>query len=407
MRLQLSAQDEAFRQEVRAFLESAFTPELRAQAARQVGVFAEAALALRWQRILYGKGWVAPSWPREYGGTGWSPVQRYVFDTECALLGTPFLPAMGLQMCGPVLLRYGTEAQKQFFLPRMLTGEHYWCQGYSEPGAGSDLASLQCRAVREGDTYIVDGTKIWTTHAQYANWIFMLVRTASSAKPQAGISFLLAPLDSPGINVRPILSMSGEHEINQIFFDGVRVPAANLVGEENGGWGIAKYLLEFERGGVSATARIRRILHDLMRVFEREPDGRGGTLRTDPLLQARLAEIEIETIALECTQLRILSRLSLGESVGDSAASLLKLKGSDLYQRATELAMHAVGLHALPEQPVWSADENAADLIGPEHATSATARYLNARARTIFGGTNEIQRTILARTVLESRRAME
>jgi alkylation response protein AidB-like acyl-CoA dehydrogenase len=392
VQLRLSPEDEVFRREVRAFLESAFTADMREEAARQVGVFAEADLALRWQKILYGKGWVAPSWPKEHGGTGWNTIQRYIFDTECALLGTPILPAMGLQMCGPVLLRYGSEAQKQFFLPRILSGEHYWCQGYSEPGSGSDLASLQCRAVRDGTDYVVDGTKIWTTHAQYANWIFLLVRTAAAPKPQAGISFLLARLDTPGVKVRPIRSMSGEHEVNQIFFDGVRVPADNLVGEENGGWGIAKYLLEFERGGVSATARTRRILAELSRTYELEPDGSGGTLRDDPLMLSELAALEIETLALEYTQLRILSRLSLGESVGDSAASLLKLKGSDLFQRATELAMRAIGPYAVPEQ--------AGEAIGPEHASTATARFLNARARSIFGGTSEIQRGILARTVL-------
>jgi alkylation response protein AidB-like acyl-CoA dehydrogenase len=383
MQLRLSAQDEGFRSEVRAFLETAFTEELRELASRQAGVFAEAGLAIRWQRILHEKGWVAPAWPVEHGGTGWSTTQRYIFDTECALLGTPILPAMGLLMCGPVLLRYGTAAQQEFFLPRILSGEHYWCQGYSEPGAGSDLASLQCRAVRDRDDYVIDGTKIWTTHAHYANWIFLLVRTAATARPQAGISFLLAPLDTPGIKVRPILSMSGEHEVNQVFFDAARVPAVNLVGEENEGWGIAKYLLEFERGGVSATARTRRILAELARVFAVEPDGKGATLSGNPLLVARLAKLEIETAALEYTQLRVLSRLSLGASVGDSAASLLKLKGSDLYQRATELAMSAIGPGALPERE-----------------TGPTAGYLNARARSIFGGTNEIQRGILARTVL-------
>lgn len=398
MRSFLTAADEAFRREVRQFLAEAFTADLRAEAARQVGVFAAAPLARKWQTILYQKGWVAPSWPKEYGGTGWSSMQRYLFDSECALQGTPILPAMGLQMCGPVLILHGTARQKSLFLPRILSGEHYWCQGFSEPGAGSDLASLQCRAGRDGESYVIDGTKIWTTHAHWANWIFLLVRTASGGKPQAGITFLVAPMDSPGISVRPIISMSGEHEVNQVFFDGVRVPVENRVGEENEGWRIAKSLLEFERGGGSATARTRRVTSEIRRVAELETDGEGGRLWDDPAFRQRLARIEIEILALEHTQLRILARVSAGEPVGDAAASLLKLKASELQQDATELAMDTLGPYALADQ--WELLCAAASPVGPEHAATATARYLNARARSIFGGSNEIQRTILARAAL-------
>jgi len=400
MRSRLNATDEEFLTEVREFLAASFTPELRAEASRQSGVYAPASLSRRWQSILYAKGWVAPSWPEQYGGTGWTVTQRYLFDTECSLQGTPILPAMGLQMCGPALIHFGTTEQKAFYLPRILSGEHYWCQGYSEPGAGSDLASLQCRAVREGTDYVINGTKIWTTHAHWANWIFLLVRTASQGKPQAGISFLLAPMSSPGITIRPILSMSGEHEINQIFFDDVRVPVENRVGEENAGWTIAKTVLEFERGGGSATGRTRRVIAETRRSAQLEADGRGGRLWDDALFRARLAEIEIETLALEHTQLQVLAGIAAGDSVGNEAASLLKLKSSELFQHATELSMDALGHYALPDQHEALEAESGAPGVGPPYAATPTARYLNARARSIFGGSNEIQREILARAAL-------
>jgi alkylation response protein AidB-like acyl-CoA dehydrogenase len=307
---------------------------------------------------------------------------------------------MGLQMCGPALIHFGTTEQKALYLPRILSGEHYWCQGYSEPGAGSDLASLQCRAVREGADYVINGTKIWTTHAHWANWIFLLVRTASQGKPQAGISFLLAPMSSPGIKIRPILSMSGEHEINQIFFDDVRVPVENRIGEENAGWTIAKTVLEFERGGGSATGRTRRVIAEIRRSAQLEGDGRGGRLWDDALFRARLAEIEIETLALEHTQLQVLAGTAAGDSVGNEAASLLKLKSSELFQHATELSMDALGHYALPDQHEALEAESGAPGVGPTYAATPTARYLNARARSIFGGSNEIQREILARSAL-------
>ena len=262
MRLELSAADRAFQDEVRAFLDQHLTPGLRAAARRQAGVFAHADLNRRWQKILFDKGWVAPGWPARHGGAAFTAVQRFVFETELAHAGAPVLPAMGIQMCGPVLMEYGTPDQKGFFLPRILSGEHYWCQGYSEPGSGSDLASLQMRAVRDGDDYVLDGSKIWTTHAQFANWIFLLVRTSTEGKPQGGITFLLAPMTTPGITVTPIISISGEHEVNQVFFEGARVPVANRVGEENQGWTVATYLLQVERGGFYA-ARMRQALQSL------------------------------------------------------------------------------------------------------------------------------------------------
>lgn len=400
MRLELSPEDLAFRDEVRAFLAEAFTPELREAASRQAGVFSEGELARRWHKILYAKGWVAPAWPREYGGPGWSHVQRYIFDSECAEAGVPALPAMGLQMCGPVLMGYGTERQKAYFLPRILSGEHYWCQGYSEPQSGSDLASLQTRARRDGDHYVVDGTKIWTTHAQNANWMFLLVRTSSEGKPQAGITFLLLDMATPGITIQPIISISGEHEVNQVFFDGVRVPVENRVGEENQGWRVAKFLLEFERGGGAWTARIRGLMRQLRRVAEAECADGGGPLKDDPAFRRRMAELECEISAVDFTERRLVSQLSTGANAGDAAASMLKLKGSETQQKVTELLVEALGHYARPDQRAAIGLHANAPVVGPEYARTPVARHFNARASTIFGGSSEVQRNILARTAL-------
>lgn len=400
MRLELSPEDLAFRDRVRAFLDEAFTPELREAAARQAGVFSEGELALRWHKILYAKGWVAPAWPREYGGPGWTHVQRYIFDSECAEAGTPVLPAMGLQMCGPVLMGYGTSEQKSYFLPRILSGEHYWCQGYSEPQAGSDLASLQTRAERDGDHYVVDGAKLWTTHAHNANWMFLLVRTATEAKPQAGITFLLLDLSTPGITIQPIISISGEHEVNQVFFDRVRVPVANRVGEENRGWQVAKYLLEFERGGGAWSARIRGLMRQLRRVAASETSGGGSPLAHDPQFRRRISELEAEIMAVEFSERRVVSGLSTGANAGDAVASMLKLKGSETQQKVTELLVEAIGHYAGVDQRPAIGIHAHADVVGPDYARTPMARYLNARASTIFGGSSEIQRNILARTAL-------
>jgi alkylation response protein AidB-like acyl-CoA dehydrogenase len=399
MQLTLSPQDEAFRDEVRAFLDAKFTPDLRADSARQAGVFAEPDLARRWQRILFERGWVAPAWPQEHGGTGWSPVQRYIYDTECADAGTPVLPALGLQMCGPVLIGYGTPEQKAWHLPRILSGENYWCQGYSEPQAGSDLASLQCRAVRDGDDYVVNGTKIWTTHAHAANWIFLLVRTDPAAKPQAGISFLLVPMASKGITVRPILSMSGQHDVNQVFFDDVRVPVANRVGAENQGWTVAKYLLEFERGGGSAAVKVRRALKLARAVAAGQRNDVSVPLVQDPDFAARAANVEIQLRALEATERRVISGLSTGRPVGNAIASMLKLRGSELTQKATELGVEALGPYAAPDQTEALRGAIQAE-IGPARATVPVAYYLNMRASTVFGGCAEVQRDILARAAV-------
>ena len=396
MDISFNAGDLAFRDDVRAFLDAEFTPELREAARRQSGVFAEASLNRAWQKILFSKGWIAPSWPKAYGGTGWSIVQKYIYDSECAAAGTPTLPAMGLQMCGPVLIGYGTEAQKARFLPRILSGEDYWCQGYSEPGAGSDLASLQCAAVRDGDDYVVDGSKIWTTHAHNANWMFLLVRTRSDGKRQSGITFLLVDMQAPGIVVRPIISISGEHEVNQVFLENVRVPVANRVGPEDEGWTVAKYLLEFERGG-SYAARLSAGLARIRKMAADTPVD-GASLLDNRAFRRKLSDLEIQVTAVDFSERRVISSLGVGSNVGDATASTLKVCGSETSQKLTELALEILGDYAAPFQRPALAGETGP--VGPAFAVAPTAQYLNARASTIFGGSSEVQRNILSRAVL-------
>jgi alkylation response protein AidB-like acyl-CoA dehydrogenase len=391
MNLDLAPEDHAFREEVRAFLAEAFTPDLRTQARRQAGVWADMDLALSWHKKLYERGWIAPAWPKEHGGCGWSDVQRWIWESECAAAGTPSVPVMGLRMCGPVLMKFGTDWQKAHFLPRILSAEHLWCQGYSEPEAGSDLAALQCRAVRDGDDYVVNGTKIWTTYAQHSNWIFCLVRTDSSGRPQQGISFLLIAMDSPGITIRPLITIAGDHEVNQVYFDQVRVPAAHLVGAENQGWAVAKYLLEHERGG-SYAARIKANLRDARAIAAVE-----GVSPADPLMR-RIAALEMEADAIDITERRIVAALSQGANAG-VASSQLKLTGTEAIQRVNEVMVEALG--------VWAAADYAAArhgqanwAPGPDHAVPVMGKYLNNRAATIYGGSSEVQRNIIAKAGL-------
>lgn len=393
-------QDRIFEAEVRQFLEEKFTPLLRAAAAKQAGVFAEGGLARQWHRILYEKGWIAPNWPEKYGGTGWTPMQRYIFDRECGRAETPILPGMGLALCGPVIMEFGTPQQKDFFLPKMLSGEHYWCQGYSEPGSGSDLASLSMRAERDGDEYVVNGSKIWTTHAHEANWIFLLVRTAKEGPKQAGISFLLVPMDAPGLTVTPILSMSGEHEVNQVFFDNVRVPVGNRVGEENQGWTIAKYLLTFERGGGSASGRLNAHLARLKRVAHAECGDDGLPLWDDADFRHRLMQLETEILAVEWTERRQIASRGAGEAGSNVTASILKLTVSEATQKLAQLTSEALGPYAMVDQRRALGMGANEDVVGPAYALTATARYLNTRATTIFGGSSEVQRNIIAKAGL-------
>jgi acyl-CoA dehydrogenase len=346
MDLRFSAEDERFRAEVRDFLAAKLTPEMREAAMKTTTVFADKELAMRWQAILVARGWAVPAWPREHGGTDWSPTQKYIFGEECAKARAPGLIPLGLRMLAPVLFRYGTEAQKRHYLPRMLSGEHYWCQGYSEPGSGSDLSSLKTTAVKDGDDYLVNGTKIWTTHAQFADHIFCLVRTNPSGKPQAGITFLLIPMNTPGITVEPIITLAGDHEVNQVFFDDVRVPQSNRVGPENEGWTVAKYLLEFERGGGGATPRLKVELDELKAIARHERTERVALL-DEPGFRKRIAELEVRTSALEFAELVNLARMARGESPG-AGSSLAKNTSVDIEQQINTLKLEAIQHYGLP-----------------------------------------------------------
>jgi acyl-CoA dehydrogenase len=389
MDLSLSPEQQAFRTEVRSFLQDALTPAMRQGATLTSGVFAEPDVYLAWQAALNAKGWLVYFWPKAAGGPGWDAVRRWIFETECTAAGAPILPGMGLKLVGPVLYTYGSDEQQERFLPALRSGEHIWAQGFSEPGSGSDLASLRTRAVREGDDYVVSGQKIWTTQAQFANWMFALVRTDATVKAQRGISFLLIDMASPGVTVRPILSASGDHELNEVFLEDVRVPVANLVGEEGQGWTIAKFLLENERGG---TGYALQLLADLDRLT------RATTLTGE--LADRAVRLRLEAEALEMTELRTLLEIEQGNP--PHARSLaVKLIASEVRQGIEGLAIDAFGMASLQlpaERPFHAADAPA--LVGPPEAGLAAARYLNARAWSIFGGTSEIQLTIIAKAAV-------
>ena len=400
MNVNLDADDLAFRDEVRAFLKANLTPDLVRATHLNTSVFSDPEPGQRWQKLLHARGWVAPLWPAEYGGTGWSITRRWIFETECAQAGAPALSPMGLRMAGPVIMRFGTPEQKAHYLPRMLSGEDYWCQGYSEPGSGSDLASLKTRArrVKQDDgteVYQIDGSKIWTTHAHYANRMFALVRTGDdTVKKQDGISFLLLDMKTPGITIRPIRSVSGDHEVNQVFFDNVRVPLSTRVGEEGQGWTIAKYLLEFERGGAMTSGRLRGALERLHRLSD------AARIAADPDASIAMSQIELDIDALEATELRILANLTLGQNPGSTVSSMLKLRWSEIHQAITKLALRLIGADALAWESARPLDsqDSPAELADP--VRPIVSQYLNARAYTIFGGTSEIQREIIARELL-------
>ena len=402
MDLDWSDEDRAFQDQVRAFLDKELTPDLRRRGRGMTSVYADDETTRAWQAKLHARGWVAPAWPTQYGGPGWNVVQRYIWARETARAGAPPMSPMGIGMCGPVLIGHGTPEQRDFFLPKMLNGEHFWCQGYSEPGSGSDLASLQMSAVADGDDFVCNGHKLWTTHANIANWIFCLVRTSREAIPQQGITFILIDMATPGIEVKPIIMLSGEHIQNDVFFTDVRVPRANVVGKVGEGWTVAKYLMQFERGGgVSAPGLGARL--EKVRVMAAAE----GVL-AEPSFARRLAQAAIEIEGLEAVELRVMSKLSQGEAPG-AESSLLKTVGTELSQRLTELAVEAAWVYAAPFQPhavfaggptpgfVAPADGFAA---GPEAVWPVTAKYLNDRAGSIYAGTNEIQRNIMAKAVL-------
>ena len=385
----------AFRESVREFLAAGLTPELARAGERTTSVFSDFEAGRQWQSILHAKGWGAPEWPLEYGGTGWDIQQRYIFLEECRLANELNPVMMGVQMLGPLLMHFGTEAQKSAYLPGIISGDDVWWQGYSEPGSGSDLASLRTTADRDGDEYVVNGTKIWTSMAHYANWIFCLVRTDKSVKPQAGISFLLIDMATPGITVTPFSSLDGEIEQCQVFFEDARVPVSNLLGEENQGWTVAKYLLEFERGGQHFTIDLKKQLRKLRRLIGSE----ANAAAEDPTFVYRIAETEIDVLALEQTELRIKGTVAAGEHPG-ALSSLGKVSGTELGQQCAELLIEAAGQGAMPWQSEVLSPEYEGPTAAPEECVTTMAEYINRRSTTIYGGTAEIQRGIIAKHVL-------
>ncbi|MCD0504322.1 acyl-CoA dehydrogenase family protein [Bordetella petrii] len=396
MDLNFTPEEEAFRAEVRAFLADKLPPEL-ARKVREHHHLSKADMEA-WHAILNAQGWLASHWPREYGGTGWTAVQKFIFENECALAHAPRIVPFGLSMLGPVLIKYGNEAQKRYWLPRILDGADWWCQGYSEPGAGSDLASLKTTAVRDGGHYVVNGQKTWTTLGQHANMIFCLVRTRTDGKPQEGISFLLIDMDTPGIEVRPIITLDGEHEVNEVFFSDVRVPAENLVGEENRGWSCAKYLLTYERTNIAGVGISTAALQQLKAVAARQYRN-GRPLLQDPAFAARLARVEIELDNMRTTNLRVLAAAANGGAPG-AESSMLKIRGTQIRQEISALNRRAMGTYARPYVAQALHDGYEGPQIGPDGADSAAAQYFNLRKLSIFGGSNEIQKNIISKMIL-------
>jgi alkylation response protein AidB-like acyl-CoA dehydrogenase len=380
MHLSYTPEEESFRAEVRAFLAKELPQEMRDRV--RSGRRLDKEDILRWQNILYRRGWGAGMWPKRFGGADWTVFQQYIFDEECAVAGTPMQLPFSIKMVAPVLMTFGNATQQEYFLPRILSGEDWWCQGYSEPGSGSDLASLRAAAVRDGGHYVVNGQKTWNTYGQYADWIFCLVRTQSEGRPQEGISFLLIDMKSPGVSVRPIITIDGEHEINDVFFDNVRVPVQNRVGEENRGWTYAKFLLGHERTNTAGIGNCKRALARLKQMATTSSVG-GRPMWADSRFRDRLSRVELELTALEITNLRVLSAMSRGGAPGPEV-SALKIKGSEIIQELVELQMHVLGpaaIASLPEVPT-------------------TGQYFNLRKTTIYAGSTEIQKNIIAKLVL-------
>ncbi len=388
MDIALSAEDLAFRDEVRNFLDTEFDAEMQAhlKSRGSKGM-------VEWQQKLYAKGWVAVSWPVEHGGTGWSATQKYIWESERSLRGIPDVVPFGLVMVANVIMAFGSDEQKEYFLPRILKSEDWWCQGYSEPGSGSDLASLKTKAERDGDDYIINGAKIWTTYAQHADWIFCLVRTDNSGKKQEGITFILVDMKSEGIKVNPIIGIDNEHNLNEVEFNNVRVPAKNVVGEVGKGWTVAKALLAHERTGIAGVADIKRNVRLLREAAAAEVNG-GERLLDDPGFQQRLADIEVELMALEYTELRTLAAMAAGGFPGPES-SLLKIKGTELQQATQELRMEIAAYYqgVLPT-------EMDPETLGHEFGSDARRAFMYGRAATIYGGSNEVQKNIISKYVL-------
>ncbi len=397
MNLEFTPEEIAFRDEVRTFIEENFPKHLKGGNADRASVSRDDMLA--WHKILGKKGWSTPSWPIEYGGTGWTPTQKYIWQEENARAETTALLPFGVSMVAPVIYTFGNEEQKKRFLPGIRSGDVWWCQGYSEPGAGSDLASLKTRAVREGDHYIVNGQKTWTTLGQYADWGFFLVRTKPEGKAQEGISFLLIDMKTPGITVRPIMLIDGAYEVNDVFLDNVKVPAENLIGQENQGWTYAKVLLAHERSGIAGVARSKKGVERLRAIARAERADNGQPLIVDDDFERKIAELEIDLSALEYTELRTLAAEQQGKGPGPES-SLLKIKGTEIQQRLTELTLEAVGHYGAPNARLFPPDLSNEFAIGPDYAHEAAPSYLNMRKTSIYGGSNEIQRNIISKMVL-------
>ena len=401
MRLSFNADELAFQQEVRDWIAANMPPEVAEESRRSRTSHVSKERLLQWQKKLAERGWLCPNWPKEYGGPGWNSTQKFIFEMEMARADSPYLSSFSIKMVAPVLMKYGSEAQKKRFLPPMLNSDLIWCQGYSEPGSGSDLASLRTKAVRDGDHYVVNGQKTWTTLAQTADWIFCLVRTSNEGKSQEGISFLLIDMKTPGISVEPIITADGNRagtqEVNSVFFTDVKVPVENRVGEENKGWTYAKYLLEFERGGNPYSPRLRSAFERLKRLSHAMPDGE-ESIMADVSWREKLARMDIEICGLEMFEQEFYSRLASGQNPGP-LSSMIKLRGTEVMQQVQESAVEAAGYYAqpFPEQRAWNAN---VEPIGPEGVDVLAPRYFNGRKMTIYGGSSEVQRGIMSKVML-------
>ncbi len=399
MDLNDAPEDLAFRDTVRGWLQANLPADLQHKVLNHKRLKRDD--YVRWHRIVHAQGWVAPNWPVEHGGTGWTKVQQHIWEEECAQAGTPPILPFGVNMVAPVIIAFGNDAQKRYYLPRILSCEDWWCQGYSEPGSGSDLASLKTRAVREsgdGDHYLVNGQKTWTTLGQHADMMFCLVRTDPEARKREGISFLLIDMKTPGITVRPIITLDEDHEVNEVFFDNVRVPVANRVGDENKGWTYAKYLLGHERTGIAAVGRSKRELAFVKRLAVRMQKG-GKPLLDDALFAAKVAALEIDLMALEVTVLRVISQEAKRKSPGPEA-SMLKVKGTEIQQRLTELMVEAAGPAGLAFDPDYLEGKHAHSAGDDDDAAPLMPYYFNYRKTSIYGGSNEIQKNIITQMIL-------
>jgi len=396
MNLQDTPEDLAFRVEVRVFVERNLPADIRDAVLKFRRV--ERADYVTWQKILHRRGWGAPGWPKEYGGTGWDARRRAIFEEECFLAGAPRQMPFGLSMVGPVIMAYGTAEQKARHLPKILSMDEWWCQGYSEPGAGSDLASLSTRAQRKGDCYVVNGQKTWTSFAHWATWFFCLVRTSTDGKPQQGISFLLIDMQTPGLKVRPIRTLDQGQDVNDVFLDNVEVPVENRVGEENQGWTIAKFLLGHERANIAGIGMCKRLLRRVEE-YARTELKRGRPLMEDPLFRDRISRLGIEVLSHEWSLMRMISLQAAGKPV-DIEASILKIRGSEIQQQLGELLMECAGAYALPYVPQSLERGYCGPIAGTADLSGLAAQYFDLRKVSIYGGTSEVQKNLIARSIL-------